>query len=217
MRAGVTRPTAHRLVQTLLAEGYLAQDPGDSRITPGYSVLQLAAGLLNSNRLRIESFPHLEALARDSGERVNLGILHRRRVLHLGGVEKPSLPTIYAHFGKTVPAYCSAMGKAILAHLTEAELQDYLDSEPLLDLTPTTITDKAALKAELAEVRRMGIAIDRGENNPSTFCIGAAILVRDKPLGAIAVAGRALEPLRAHKGLVQHTAEVVSHILGRGA
>src|SRR5690606_31962714 len=57
--AGVTRPTAHRLIQTLIADGYLVQSPRDGRISPGYSVLQLAGSLLDTNQMRLESLPHL--------------------------------------------------------------------------------------------------------------------------------------------------------------
>lgn len=217
VRAGITRPTAHRLIQTLIAEGYLAQDPGDNRIAPGYSVLQLAAGLLDRSQLRLESLPHLENLARNCGERVSIGILHRRQVLYLAGVEKPSLPTIYSRFGKTVPAYCSAIGKAILANLTEPELRAYFDAERFVKFTETTIADEAGLRAELAEVRRNGFALDRGENDPAISCVGSAILVRGKPVAGIAAFGRSLEPLLPHTSEVQHTAEVISHLLSRGA
>ena len=58
---GITRPTAHRLVQTLVAEGFLSQNSGDGRLSPGFSVLQLAGRLLDSNRLRLEALPHLES------------------------------------------------------------------------------------------------------------------------------------------------------------
>lgn len=214
---GVTRPTAHRLVQTLIAAGYLSQDPQNNRITPGYSVLQLAGGLLDSSQLRLESLPHLEALARSTGERVGLALLHRHQVLYLAGVEKPSLPTIYTRFGQTTPAYCSAIGKAILAHLPEEELSAYFASESLAGLTPTTITEESALRAELAEIRRTGFSLDRGEENPGMFCIGSAILVRGRPLAAIAVIGRTLEGVLPHREAVQHTAEVISHVLSRGA
>jgi len=122
---GITRPTVHRLVQTLVAEGFLSQNPDDSRLSPGFSVLQLAGRLLDTNQLRLESLPHLEELARTSGERSNLGILHRGEVLFLAGVEKPSLPTIYSRFGKTAPAYCVSLGKAILAQLPRADLDIY--------------------------------------------------------------------------------------------
>ena len=57
-------------------------------------------------------------------------------MLYLAGVEKPSLPTIYSRFGKTSPAYCSAIGKAILAHLPEAEFRDYLSDTATRSGTP---------------------------------------------------------------------------------
>ena len=78
----------------------LACDDGGPKDGIGYSVLQLSARLLDSNRLRIEALPHLQALANLTGERTNLGILHRNKVLYLAGVEKPSLPTIYSRFGQ---------------------------------------------------------------------------------------------------------------------
>jgi DNA-binding IclR family transcriptional regulator len=157
VRAGVTRPTAYRLIQTLVAAGYLAQQAGDARIAPGYSVLRLAANLLDTNLIRLESLPHLENLARITGERVSLGILHRHEMLYIAGVEKPSLPTIYSRFGKTSPAYCSALGKSILAHLSEDELRDYLQHQEMIRHTSSTIADEAALRAELMEVPAKGI------------------------------------------------------------
>jgi DNA-binding IclR family transcriptional regulator len=217
IRAGVTRPTAHRLIQTLVGEGYLAQDSGDSRIMPGYSVLQLAASLLDTSQIRLESLPHLENLARVTGERVSLGILHRHQMLYLAGVEKPSLPTIYSRFGKTSPAYCSAIGKSILAHLPEAELRDYLRHKQLIKHTETTLADEAALRAELAEVRRQGFALDREEYMAGTACVAAPILLHGRPVAAVAVVGRVLDPLLPHTEIVQHTAEVISHILSRGS
>ena len=217
IRAGVTRPTAHRLIQTMVAEGYLAQDPEDGRITAGYSVLQLAASLLDTSILRLESLPHLDALARATGERVNLGILHRHRILYIAGVEKPSLPTIYSRFGKTAPAYCSAIGKAILAHLREPELRAYLKGNALIRYTETTLADEAALQTELAEIRRKGFAADNEEHARGVSCVGAPILIHGAAIAALAVVGRTLEPLLAHTEAVQHTAEVISHVLSRGA
>jgi DNA-binding IclR family transcriptional regulator len=217
IRAGITRPTAHRLIQTLIGEGYLAQDPNDSRVTPGYSVLMLAGSLLDTSQIRLESLPHLEALAQATGERVSLGILHRHRMLCLAGVEKPSLPTIFTRFGKTMPAHTSAIGKAILAYMPESELASFLKAVPLVRHTELTITDEAAFRAELAEVRREGFAVDRGEGSPGTCRVAAPILVHDAAVAAIAVAGRALEPLLEHKEQVKHAAEVIAHVLGRGA
>jgi DNA-binding IclR family transcriptional regulator len=216
IRAGVTRPTAHRLVQTMIADGYLTQNPRDGRISPGYSVLQLAGGLLDTNQMRIEALPHLETLAREIGERANLGILHRNQLLYLAGVEKPSLPTIYSRFGKTAPAYCASLGKAILAYLPADELKSYFKQVPLTRRTKHTITDEAELRKELAEVRKKGYALDREEHIPGLFCIASTILLDGAPIGAIGVTGRALAPIQEHVGRIQHTAEVISHVLSRG-
>jgi DNA-binding IclR family transcriptional regulator len=216
IRAGVTRPTAHRLVQTMIADGYLTQNPRDGRISPGYSVLQLAGGLLDTNQMRIEALPHLESLAREIGERANLGILHRNQLLYLAGVEKPSLPTIYSRFGKTAPAYCASLGKAILAFLPPDELKGYFKQVPLTRRTKNTITDEAELRKELAEVRKKGYALDREEHIPGFFCIASPIFLDGAPIGAIGVTARALPPLQEHVGRIQHTAEVISHVLSRG-
>lgn len=214
LKAGVARPTAYRFVQTLLAEGYLSQNAVDGRLSIGYAVLPLAASLLDHNRMRIEALPHLSALAQQSGERANLGILYRDRLLYIAGVEKPALPTIYSRFGKTVPAHCCSLGKAILAHLPEQEVRDLIARQPLTAHTPTSITEPAAFMAELAETRARGYAVDRAEHVPGSFCLAVPILdARNAPVGAIGLSGRALEPLIPHHHLVRHTAEVISHLL----
>jgi DNA-binding IclR family transcriptional regulator len=179
-------------------------------------VLQLAGSLLDTNQMRIESLPHLEALARETGERANLGILHRSQLLYLAGVEKPSLPTIYSRFGKTAPAYCASLGKAILANLPDSELKTYFAQVKLVRRTKNTITDETVLRKELAEVRRKGFALDREEHIPGLFCVASAILLDGAPIGAIGVTGRSLDPLTKQVDTIQHTAEVISHVLSRG-
>jgi DNA-binding IclR family transcriptional regulator len=214
VRARIARPTAYRLVQTLAAEGHLVQSPVDGRLSIGFSVLPLAASLLDRNRLRLEALPHLHALAQETGERVNLGILHRQQVLYLAGVEKPSLPTIYSRFGKTAPAHCSSLGKAILAFMRDAEVAAIVAARPLIALTPASITETPRFLADLEETRRRGYSIDNAEAVPGSFCIGATIFdAANQPIGAISLSGRALEPLIAHVETLRHTAEVISHVL----
>lgn len=214
INAGIPRPTAYRLVQTLLAAGYLTQDSLDGRLSIGFAVLPLASSLLDRNRMRIEALPHLDTLAKQTGERANLGILHRDCVLYIGGVEKPALPTIYSRFGKRAPAHCSSLGKAILAYLPEPDVRELLSRQPLAAYTPTTITGRAAFMKELADTRKRGYAIDRAECVPSSYCVAAPIFdATNRPIGAIGVSGRQLEPLIKHQNLVRQTAEIISHHL----
>ena len=104
----------------------------------------------------------------------------------------------------------------ILAHLPENELKAYFAQVPLIRRTKNTITEEAALRKELAETRRRGFALDREEHIPGLFCVASAILLDGAPIGAIGVTGRALDPLVEHVGTIQHTAEVISHVLSRG-
>lgn len=214
IKARIARPTAYRFVQTLVAAGYLAQDPRDGRLSIGFAVLPLASSLLDRNRMRIEALPHLHALAQRTGERANLGILFRDCVLYIAGVEKPALPTIYSRFGKNAPAHCSSLGKAILAFLPEPEVRALLSRRALVAQTPTTITNRSAFMKELADTRARGYAIDNGEHVAGSCCVAAPIFdANNQPIAAIGISGRRLEPLIKHHDLIRQTAEIVSHHL----
>jgi DNA-binding IclR family transcriptional regulator len=213
-QAGISRPTAYRIVQTLVSEGFLVHGPDDGRLYIGFETLPLAANLLDRNRMRLEAMPYLHSLASKVNERTNLGVLHRNKILYLAGVEKPSLPMIYSRFGKTVPVHCSSLGKAILAYLPEEEIRKLVDEEPLVRRTPATITELSALFEDLALTRERGYALDCAESSEGTYCIAAPIFdAGNKPVGAIGLSGRDLGTMIAEAKTVCHTAEVISHIL----
>ena len=214
MKAGIPRPTAYRVIQTLVGAGFVEQDGQDGRLSIGFAVLPLASSLLDRNRVRVEALPHLQALAQKSGERANLGMLYRDRVLYIAGVEKPVLPTIYSRFGKNAPAHCSSLGKAILAFSPEKDVTDLLGRAPLAAFTPTTITARPAFLKELSDIRKRGYATDRAEHLAGSFCLAAPIFdANNRAVGAIGISGRALDPLIEHKDLVCQTAEMISHHL----
>jgi DNA-binding IclR family transcriptional regulator len=212
LRTGLARATAHRLVQTLIAEGHLEQEPVNGRLGIGYSVLPLAASLLDRNRMRLEALPRLNALAQDTQQRTNLGILHQNRLLYLAGVEKPSLPTLYSRFGRMAPAHSCSLGKAILANLPDFDIKALVVAQPLVAETPHTITNLRALTKELAATRERGYAIDRQERVIGTYCIAVPIFdAHHRAVGAIGLSGQSLDPLLSHVDAVKHTAELVSH------
>ena len=214
MKAGIPRPTAYRVIQTLVGAGFVEQDGQDGRLSIGFAVLPLASSLLDRNRMRVESLPHLQALAQKSGERANLGLLYRDRVLYIAGVEKPVLPTIYSRFGKNAPAHCSSLGKAILAFSPDKDVNALLARSQLAAFTPTTITTRPAFLKELSDIRKRGYATDRAEHLAGSYCLAAPIFdANNRAIGAIGISGRALDPLIEHKDLVCQTAEVISHHL----
>lgn len=138
--AQIPRPTAYRLVQTLVEADYLQQSSIDGRVAVGLAPISIAARALDGNRLRIEALPQLQSLAMKTGERSNLGCLFRHQVLYLAGVEKPGLPTIRTRFGQMVDAHACALGKAIVAFLPEAAVLNLVKVRPLKPVTRNTIT-----------------------------------------------------------------------------
>jgi IclR family KDG regulon transcriptional repressor len=153
IKAGVSRPTADRVVQTLIANGCLAEDPQSGRLSIGLLVLILSSSLLHINRLRrrtLGRWLRLPASVR------TLASCTRTKWSYLAGVDKPTLPRIYSLFGKTAPAHCSSLGKAILAHFPEAELQAQLAAAPLESMTPHSITSMRRFMKELANARLRG-------------------------------------------------------------
>lgn len=214
LEVGISRPTAHRLVQTLAAMGFLQQIPNETRWSIGFSVLPLAAEVLDRNRLRVGALPYLQALALKMNARANLGILHREQVLLLGGAEKPSLPTIYSRFGRAIPLHSSGMGKVILAHLPPERAEHLLKANKMTARTPQTITTLAAMRQELKAIRERGYATENAENTPTSTCVAAAILDHNGfPVGAVSVSGRSLDLLIPQAHDVTGAAELIAHLL----
>ena len=211
---GLNRTTTHRLVKTLESKGYLAYQVATKGYQIGLSFLPLTARLLDGNKLRVESLPHLQALALKTGERINLGILHDGEVLYIGGIEKPSLPLAFSRFGNRAPAHCCSLGKIILAYLDEPQVNAILTRRPLLRLTPNTITDTKRFKKHLGEIRAQGYAIDNAEHVVDSYCVSA--LIRSPiggPLGAISISGGDLDKIKQQIPDLRQTAELISHLL----
>jgi DNA-binding IclR family transcriptional regulator len=214
--AGMSRPTTHRLVQTLVGAGFLQQNKRDGRLSVGLAVLPLAASLLDTHRLRTEALPHIQALAQKMNARVNMGILYQQRVMILAGAEKPSLPVINSSFGRTVPMHCCGLGKAILAHLPTDEIEAILKEQPLVARTPYTITSASALREDLDKTRERGWATEFRENRATSCCVAVPIQHgMDMPPAAISLAGRSIEALEQEIAPLLETAEIVAHMLQR--
>ncbi|MBX3598246.1 MAG: IclR family transcriptional regulator [Rhizobiaceae bacterium] len=213
LAVGISRPTAYRIIGTLVDEGYLVQNPESGRLTVGYSTLQIAASILDSNRLRLESLPHLQDLSKLTGERTNLGIIHRNQVLYLAGVEKPSLPTIYTRFGKTAPVHCCSLGKAILSHLPEDEMLQIVNAAPLHAQTPNSITSMTRFREELDATRQRRFATDIEEHMINSSCIAAPIFSNGRAIAAIGISSSSdkFESIKKHIDELIYTAEIISH------
>lgn len=173
-RLGTTKSAAYRILATLEQRGYIAKDPLNARYRLGVRLAFLGQQALEGFDLRQEARPLLEGLHGRFQETVNLGVRDGREIVYIDMIESSHGLRMAARLGGRDPISTTALGKAILAHLPVAERERLLEP-PLPARTPATLTDPAALAAELVRIRQRGVAEDRGENEPGSRCLGAPI------------------------------------------
>jgi DNA-binding IclR family transcriptional regulator len=122
---------------------------------------------------------------------------------------------MFSQAGKVGPAYCTGVGKAMLAFLPEPELSGAISQQSFHRFTPNTLTGEAALRADLAEVRARGFALDREEHEPGIICAAVPILsAAGRVLGAISVTGTtgrtSLEALEALVPRIRAAAQAIA-------
>ena len=170
---GLPKSSAFRYLVTLESRRYVERDPatGDYRIGLALLPLQGRQFDLLARRLR----PALEELRDRFGETVNLGLLDSDRVTYLSILESPRTVRLAARPGDRDPIHSTALGKAIVAPLPESRVRAILAAEGMPRLTERTITDPDVYMAELERVRRLGYAVDDGENELDGRCVAVPL------------------------------------------
>jgi DNA-binding IclR family transcriptional regulator len=176
---GLNRSTAWRILATLEDEGLVDRAAG--RYTIGHLVARLAAAA--SDALPRLTRPHLEELARSTGETVSLALPRRMQLVYVDQVQAPHVMAA-DWLGRAVPLHATSTGKALLAFLPPEELDAAL-TQSLAQFTDATITDPAQLRAELDRTKRRGYALSRGELEAALW--GASAPIKDGNDRAVAV------------------------------
>jgi IclR family pca regulon transcriptional regulator len=163
----LNRSTAHRYVGTLTALGYLQQDRGTRKYRLGPRVLDLGFSAINSMELPELARPHLQHLSDETGHTVNMAILDGTEIVYVERVRSSqagqSQIDLNLHVGSRLPAYCTSMGKVLLAFLPPHEREATLGRLELVSRGPNTMTERDALSAELARVRVAALAVNDEE------------------------------------------------------
>lgn len=189
-RIDLPQSTTFRLLQTLAAGGFVEQARGLNRYRLGVTCLELGNAFLKRSDLRQRALGLLQALRDETGETVHLAVFADREVVYLeklAGLHAIGL--MGSRVGGRSPAYCTGLGKALLAYLPEEEIRRHLGSGPLTRYTPTTITDIDLLLEELAAIRARGYAVDNQEHEPGVVCVAAPIFDSGGIAAAVSVSG----------------------------
>ncbi|MGA0604470.1 IclR family transcriptional regulator [Phenylobacterium sp. VNQ135] len=210
--------TAYRLISVFESRGLLARI-GSGKYAAGGAVAQVA-GLTDFNSLvAAMSRPILRKLASQLARTIHLGVLEEDMVTYLvkEGVHSELL---FTREGMQLEAYCSGIGKILLADLHEQRLSQYLGSGEFVALTKHTITSPDQIREELETVRALGYAFDNAEVDEDLYC--AAVPVRDgngRVVAAISASGKntRCDDLDLIEALKQSAGEVSARLLALGA
>lgn len=193
---GLPKPTIHRLLQTLEAEGFLQRDLDGRSFAPGDRLRKLAVSTMSSERIRTARLAILKGVADDIGETCNISTPDREGMTYLDRVETTWPLRIQLPIGTQVPFHCTAGGKMYLSSLRSATLQAILNARPLEKKTKQSIIDPDALIEEIVETRNQGFATDNEEF--MTDMVAVAVPVMDHN-------GRLMATLSTHAPVARHS------------
>ena len=218
-RLDLHKSTIHRLLMVLERHRLVERRPETGKYGLGLKLFELGQNAFVRFGIGERARPHLERLAAEAGETAHLCTLDDDEVLYLEKVEPTRTIRVPSGVGHRNPAHCTAVGKALLAELPDAELDALVRRRGLKQHTPNTITTHAELRRELRAIRERGYSIDDEEIEEGLRCVGAP--VRDhsgRVVASISVAGPAFRLTRARTTavarLVTKAADALSAELG---
>jgi len=187
-QADFPKATVYRFVQTLTSQGMLNYDPDRQTYAPGIHLVRLAHAAWQQSSLAPVARPHIEKLAREVDETVHLAQMDHAQVLYVDKIDPGKPIEMYSQAGKIGPAYCTGVGKAMMAYLDAKHLAEVIEQQSFYVFTEHTMANEAELRAELIDIRSNGYGFDREEHEPGIICAALPILTaQGRVLGALSV------------------------------
>ncbi|HET9409902.1 MAG TPA: IclR family transcriptional regulator [Candidatus Sulfotelmatobacter sp.] len=186
------KSTIHRLLMVLEQHRFVEKDAESGRYRLGVRLFELGSKAVSVVDLRKCCRPFVSRVHQETGETTHFCLFDQGELLYIEKMEPERSVRMACTIGARAPAYCTAVGKAILAALPEGEVESIIRKSGLNPMTKNTITTLAGLKANLAKIRARGYALDDEEKEDGLRCVGAS--VRDHsglPIAAISVSAPA--------------------------
>ena len=209
------KATLYRFLQTLTNQGMLAYDEDRGTYAPGIRLVRLAHAAWSTSSLAPIARPYLDELSQETGETIHLAQMDLGQVLYVDKRNAAKPVDMFSSAGKVGPAYCTGVGKAMMAYLDDTALDAAIARQSFHRFTPGTLDSPEKLKAELTAIRARGYAFDREEHEPGIICCAVPILSRaGRAIGAISVtsttARTSLAALEAQAGHIKDIANKIA-------
>ena len=218
-KLGEHKSTVQRLLTTLQARGFVRQDEDSKRYSLGLKVLQLASATLADMDLREAAREPMQHLGDLTKETIHLSVFDEPHVVYIDKIESTFPIRMYSRVGARAESYCTGVGKALIAFLSDYEFERYLQRVSFTRFTPNTITNAKELRQEIARIRAQGYALDLQEHEEGVRCAAAPIFGLDgRVAGSISIAAPAFrkseDDIRGLAPAVMAAARQISDNLG---
>jgi IclR family transcriptional regulator, KDG regulon repressor len=205
---GLHKSTLYRLLEAMRAHRLIGFDETSASWHLGMKLFEMGSMAIERLALDKHAHPILDRLADVSGETAHLCVLDGSDVVYIAKVECTRTLRIPSAVGQRNPAYCTGVGKAILAHLAPPQLAAYIAETPLRPFTKRTLTSAGELRANLRQIVAQGYAIDDQEREDGVRCVAAP--VRDhggRVIAAISIAGPTMRVTK------EKVTELAAHVM----
>ena len=190
---GLHKNNIFRLLATMQNKGYIEQDLNTEEYRLGIKNLELGRAFLNHTGLLKVTKPILSELMDQVHENVYLGLLRNDQIVYVEHVESKQVLRVTSRIGTRLSPLCTAIGKVVLAHMSDHERNRVIDSNEFVKHTDNTIIDRDSFLKELKEVKANGYSYDNEELDSGVTCIGAPIFNYEKNIVAgISISGPTL-------------------------
>jgi len=208
------KPSTYRLLQTLVNQEMLSHNLESGHYSLGSRLIRLAHSSWQNASLAPIAMPFLDALSDKTGETIHLAKLDNAQTLYLDKRNAIKPIEMFSNAGKVGPAYCTGVGKAMLAHLDAKTREKYVAQQSYYAHTDNTFSTATQLNIELDHIKLSGVSFDKEEHEPGIICIAVPILGPNGGLyGAISITSStqrsSLENLRQYKTDLQTTAKQI--------
>ncbi|HYA24641.1 MAG TPA: IclR family transcriptional regulator C-terminal domain-containing protein [Terriglobales bacterium] len=217
-QTGLSRAAVRRLLMTLELLGYAESSGRIYRLNT--RVLKLGFSYISSTSLPAVAQPILEHVTEVLHESSSLCVLDGHEVVYLARSSAKRVMSVSLSVGSRLPAYCTSMGRVLLAALADANLASFLESAELKSLTPKTVTDKAQLLDILQKVRSEGFALADEELELGLRSIAVPVrgrqnrVVAAMNVGVHAARISCQEIIDRFLPVLRENAQVFGHLLG---